>query len=95
MEEVRNPPSGVVLMDFYSPSCGPCRQMASILDDAADEFSGSIMVAKINVDRVQEAAIEYGVQMVPTMVVMKNGKVMDRWVGTMPKKELLSRVRGY
>ncbi len=74
-----------VLVDFWAPWCGPCRMVAPILEKLADEYSGEIVIAKVNTDEHPLNALRYGVQGIPTMVLFKNGSEVDRMVGALPK----------
>ncbi len=77
-----------VLIDFWAPWCGPCRMIAPIVDQLAGENAGSIKVAKINVDDSPNIAASYGVDSIPTIMIFKNGEVVDRFVGVQPKTRL-------
>ena len=77
-----------VLLDFWASWCGPCRMVSPILDEIAAERS-DIKVGKINVDEQPELAAQFGVMIIPTLVVMKNGRVVNQAVGARPKAQIL------
>ena len=78
-----------VLLDFWASWCGPCRMVSPIVDEIAEE-RGDIKVCKINVDEQPELAGSFGVMSIPTLVVMKDGKVVNKAVGAMPKQRILA-----
>ena len=78
-----------VLLDFWASWCGPCRMVSPIVDEIAAERS-DIKVCKINVDEQPELAAQFGVMSIPTLVVMKNGKVINQAVGARPKAQILA-----
>ena len=80
-------------MDFWAPWCGPCRAIAPILEQLAEEFKGKAKVVKINVDENSEAASQMGVMNIPTLIVFKGGKEADRVVGALPKDALRERIQ--
>ena len=79
----------LVLLDFWASWCGPCRMVSPIVDEIAAE-RGDIKVGKINVDEQPELAARFGVMSIPTLVVMKNGKVINQAVGARPKAQILA-----
>ena len=81
-----------VIVDFWAPWCGPCRMVAPILDKLAKEKSGKLVVAKVNTDENPEWAGRYGVQGIPTMLFVANGKIVHRQVGALPEPALRSVV---
>ncbi len=77
-----------VLVDFWAEWCGPCKMIAPILDDIADEFAGKVTVGKLNVDHNNETPPKYGIRGIPTLLLFKNGEVVGTKVGAMSKAQL-------
>lgn len=81
-----------VIVDFYADWCGPCRMMSPVIDEIAEEKADIIKVGKVNVDENQDLAMEYGVMSIPTIVLIKNGKVDKTFVGVRSKSEILETI---
>ena len=77
-----------VLVDFWAEWCGPCKMIAPLLDELADEYDGKVKIGKVNIDEQQNLAAEYGVRAIPTLLVFQNGQVADQIVGARSKRDL-------
>lgn len=82
-----------VLLDFWASWCGPCRMVSPVVDEIAAERS-DIKVGKVNVDEQPELAGQFGVMSIPTLVVIKNGKIVNQAIGAMPKSAILELLQG-
>ena len=80
-----------VFVDFYADWCGPCKMMSPVIDKLSEEYAGKIKVGKVNVDETSELAMKYGLMSIPNMVFFKNGEVVDRVVGAIPKPQMQAR----
>ena len=82
----------VVLVDFWAEWCGPCRMIAPMIEELASEYDGKAVIGKLDVDNNQESSIKFGVRSIPTLLVFKNGEMVDRHVGAVPKETLSSSI---
>ena len=82
----------VVLVDFWAEWCGPCRMIAPMIEELASEYAGKAVIGKLDVDNNQESSIKFGVRSIPTLLVFKNGEMVDRHVGAVPKETLSSSI---
>jgi thioredoxin 1 len=83
----------IMLVDFWAPWCGPCRMVGPIVEQLAREYSGRVAFGKLNVDDNQMVAGSFGIQSIPTMMIMKAGKVVDVIVGALPKAQIESKLK--
>lgn len=91
-DEVLNKP-GVVLVDFFATWCGPCKMLAPVLDELSVHMEGRAKVLKVDVDRNPEVAQKYGISTVPTMILFKDGRAVEKIVGFQPTTVLRSRLQ--
>lgn len=84
-----------VLIDFWAAWCGPCRMIAPSIDALAKEFAGKAVVGKLNVDENQRTAARFGVQSIPTLLIVKNGREVERLVGAQPKDAIARRLQSH
>jgi len=82
----------LVIADFWATWCGPCRMLTPILDEVEEEMSDKIQVVKVNVDDADEVAAQFRIMSIPTLLFFKNGQIVDKTVGAMPKNVLIDKI---
>jgi len=81
-----------VLVDFWAPWCGPCKMMAPIIEEVADEYADKAKVCKLNTDDARDSAMEFGISAIPTVILFKGGQVQKKWVGLTSKKDFSAAI---
>ena len=84
------PPQPICLLKLF---CGPCKKLSPILDEVAEEFAGKANIVKVDIDESEDLAVEFGIRSVPTVLFLKGGQVVDKFVGAVPKSEIVSKVQ--
>ncbi|WP_028123105.1 thioredoxin [Epilithonimonas tenax] len=84
-----------VLVDFWAAWCGPCRMLGPIIEEIANDFEGRAVVGKVDVDNNQQISVDYGIRNIPTVLIFKNGEVVDKIVGVSPKEVIAEKLSAY
>jgi thioredoxin 1 len=84
-----------VLVDFWAEWCGPCRMVGPIVEEIAKEYDGKAVVGKVNVDHNPNISMEFGIRNIPTILFFKNGQVVDKQVGAVPKAQLAAKLNAH
>lgn len=91
-QEVKKSDTPIVVVDFWAPWCGPCRKLAPLIDEIAEEFTGKVKVVKVNTDENLKLAQEYSISGIPSILLFKSGEAVERLVGLMQKSSLVSNI---
>lgn len=83
----------LTIVDFWAPWCGPCKMIAPVLDELASRYDGEVRIAKVNVDEDSETSRRFSITGIPTLLFFKNGQIVDRLTGAVPKNQLETRIR--
>ena len=84
-----------VVVDFWATWCGPCKMIAPIIDEMANEYEGKAKICKVDVDNNNSIAVQLGIRSIPTVMIFKDGKVVDTIVGAVPKSQIVAKLNEY
>jgi thioredoxin 1 len=83
---------GVSVVDFWAPWCGPCRMIAPVIEELAEEYDGKAKICKVNTDEEQNTAMQYGIRSIPTVMIFKDGQVVDQIIGAAAKPAFVQKI---
>ena len=81
-----------VLVDFWAPWCGPCKMLTPVIEEIAEAYAGKAKICKVNTDEQREAAMQYGITAIPTIILFKNGQIEKKWVGLTSKRDFTEAI---
>lgn len=81
-----------VLVDFWAPWCGPCKMMAPVIEEIAEQYDGKAKICKVNTEDSRDSAVEFGIQAIPTIILFKGGQIEKKWVGMVDKDEITGAI---
>jgi thioredoxin 1 len=91
-DEIVHSSDAPVLVDFWAPWCGPCKMMAPIIEEIANDYAGRAKICKLNTDEARDSAMEFSINAIPTTILFKGGQVQKKWVGLVSKKDLSAAI---